>query len=141
MIDYSKATFDEISKAIIDILNDCGRTDGFCGGVSCSKCLFNRLKTEGKSCSAYLLLHPKETINAIQDYVFKEDRPDWKSLKVDEEVLVSNYGERWKKAHFAKYENGKVFVWCGGRTSFTAINNETVSYGYAKLPEKIKEDD
>ena len=49
-------------------------------------------------------------------------------------MLVRNYinGE-WSKRYFAKYEDGKVYTWINGRTSW----NETGIYAwkYAKLAE------
>ena len=42
----------------------------------------------------------------------------------------------WLKKYFAKYENGHVYVWNLGRTSWTAPNNKSVSaWQYAKLAE------
>lgn len=59
---------------------------------------------------------------------------DWSKVKVDTPLLVRNYinGE-WSKRYFAKYEDGKVYAWLNGRTSW----NETSIYAwkYAKLAE------
>ena len=46
----------------------------------------------------------------------------------------------WLKKYFAKYENGYVYVWNLGRTSWTAPNDKSVSaWSYAKLAEDAKE--
>ena len=61
---------------------------------------------------------------------------DWNKVKVDTKVLVSEDGEKWYKRHFAKYENGKVYVWYEARTSWTVVNKvDTYPWEYAKLYE------
>lgn len=64
----------------------------------------------------------------------EESEVDWSKIKVDTPLLVRNYinGE-WSKRYFAKYEDGKVYAWLNGRTSW----NETSVYAwkYAKLAE------
>lgn len=64
----------------------------------------------------------------------EESEIDWSKVEVDTPLLVRNYknGE-WYKRYFAKYEDGKVYAWCNGRTSW----NETGIYAwrYAKLAE------
>ena len=64
----------------------------------------------------------------------EESEIDWNKIKVDTPLLVRKYknGE-WSKRYFAKYEDGKVYTWCNGRTSW----NETSMYAwdYAKLAE------
>ena len=64
----------------------------------------------------------------------EESEVDWSKVKVDTPLLVRNYknGE-WYKRYFAKYEDGKVYTWINGRTSW----NETGIYAwnYAKLAE------
>ena len=65
---------------------------------------------------------------------YKEPETDWSKVEVDTPLLVRKYknGE-WSKRYFAKYEDGKVYTWCNGRTSW----NETSMYAwnYAKLAE------
>ena len=55
-----------------------------------------------------------------------EDKIDWDEVEVDTKVLVRDrpYNE-WLKRHFAKYENGKVYVFNDGRTSW---NNEGITH-------------
>ena len=64
----------------------------------------------------------------------EESEIDWNKVKVDTPLLVRNYinGE-WSKRYFAKYEDGNIYAWCNGRTSW----NETSIYAwkYAKLAE------
>ena len=51
----------------------------------------------------------------------KEDQVNWNEIEVDTKVLVRDrpYNE-WLKRHFAKYENGKVYVFNDGRTSWSS---------------------
>ena len=50
-----------------------------------------------------------------------EDEIDWNKIEVDTKVLVRDkpYNE-WLKRHFAKYEDGKVYVFKDGRTSWNS---------------------
>ena len=64
----------------------------------------------------------------------EESEVDWSKVEVDTPLLVRKYknGE-WSKRYFAKYEDGNIYAWCNGRTSW----NETSIYAwkYAKLAE------
>lgn len=51
---------------------------------------------------------------------------DWSKVAVDTKVLVK-FNDTWEKRYFAKYENGKIFVWSYGKTSFTKSNNNGIS--------------
>lgn len=65
---------------------------------------------------------------------YKEPEVDWSKVKVDTPIYVrDNENSPWLPRHFARYENGKVYVWYGGSTSFT--ENENFSCKYAKLAE------
>ena len=50
-----------------------------------------------------------------------EDETDWNKVEVDTKVLVryKPYDE-WEKRYFAKYEDGKVYVFNDGRTSWSS---------------------
>ena len=49
-----------------------------------------------------------------------EDKVDWNKVEVDTKVLVRNKtDDNWLKRHFAKYEDGKVYVFKNGRTSWS----------------------
>ena len=50
-----------------------------------------------------------------------EDELDWDEVEVDTKVLVrNNPDDNWLKRHFAKYEDGKVYVFKNGRTSWSS---------------------
>lgn len=76
----------------------------------------------------------------IKEWLFseyKEPEVDWSKVKVDTPILVSDFkNENWARRYFAKYENGRVYVWKEGKTSWSAVNEHDVnSWKYAKLAE------
>lgn len=68
-----------------------------------------------------------------------EDVPttDWSKVPVDTRIYVKsspNYKDQ--PAYFAKYEDGVVFAWQDGRTSFTT--KMIRGWEYAKLAEEVE---
>ena len=66
---------------------------------------------------------------------YEEPEVDWSRVKVDTPILVAHFelGE-WSKRYFAKYEDGKVYAWDNGRTSW---NTSTMTFWkHAKLAEE-----
>lgn len=74
------------------------------------------------------------TISELAEMNF-EEIIDWSSVPVDTKILVRDKkDEGWKRKYFAKYENGKIYAWTWGKTSFSADGNEDViDWEYAKL--------
>ena len=69
----------------------------------------------------------------------KEPEIDWNNVKVDAPILVTNFEDgRWRKRYFAKFEDGKVYAWVDGGTSWSS-DNKTHKWNYAKLAEDGKE--
>ena len=93
-----------------------------CRGV-CNKCDFcdNDIRNAGRCREK-----AKEWANS--QYV------DWSEVPVDTPILVRDSELfAWSKEHFAKYENGMVYTWANGATSWSG---EIVSsWMYAKLAE------
>lgn len=68
---------------------------------------------------------------------YEEPETDWSKVEVDTPILVREFvnGE-WQKRHFAKYEDGVVYTWSGGYTSWTTTYADTMmAWRYAKLAE------
>ena len=68
---------------------------------------------------------------------YKEPEIDWSKVEVDTPILVrysEDEDEEWLKRHFAKYENGKVYAWFDGCTSWST-EGHMVIWNYAKLAE------
>lgn len=73
---------------------------------------------------------------------FEEPEVDWSKVAVDTPILVRDADcQIWEIRHFAKFENGKVYAWLFGSTSWTAEHSDSF-YGweYAKLAEQEKSD-
>lgn len=68
-------------------------------------------------------------LGLIRDFV------DWSKVPVDTKILVrDNKKQEWQRRYFAEYEDGKVYCWDSGLTSFSAHDHVTVSsWNYTKL--------
>lgn len=65
---------------------------------------------------------------------YEEPETDWSKVKVDTPILVrQGKNGTWLERHFAKYENGDVYAWDNGCTSWTTGN--VTYWKYAKLAE------
>lgn len=63
---------------------------------------------------------------------------DWREVPVDTKIYVkNNLNTKWIMRYFAKYEDGKVYAWDCGRTSWSAeYEGDVVSWRYAKVAEE-----
>lgn len=65
---------------------------------------------------------------------------DWSAVKVDTKIYVKDRtNDAWVRRHFAYYENGEVYVWCNGKTSWSACGDNflgTTSYKFAEVVEE-----
>lgn len=65
---------------------------------------------------------------------YEEPETDWSKVAVDTPILVKRENdEKWYRRHFAKYEDGEVYTWGYGRTSWTGRTMDF--WKYAKLAE------
>lgn len=80
---------------------------------------------------------PKLSANEVYDIAEELGIIDWSKVKVDTPILVSDEKhEDWVKRYFAFFENGKVYAWVAGATSWSADNNRDASHWeIAKLAE------
>lgn len=63
-----------------------------------------------------------------KQWLDEEYKTDWSKVPVDTPILVKDtLGSRWLHRHFAKYENGIVFAWADGLTSWSAENSDLVT--------------
>ena len=73
----------------------------------------------------------------LEDY--EEPKVDWSKVEVDTPILVRDYeSQEWEARHFAKYEDGVIYSWDSGSTSWTSKGNVT-EWKYAKLAEGEEE--
>lgn len=69
-----------------------------------------------------------------EEYKPEPPKVDWNKIKVDTPILVrQGKNGQWLERHFAKYENGDVYAWVDGQTSWTGADN--IKWKYAKLAE------
>lgn len=97
-----------------------------CYKLECKDCLF--------SVSDVTPCGDKRIKWANSEYV--EPPVDWLKVAVDTPILVKDSNDhRWLKRYFAKYENGSVYAWNGGKTSWSSEGHAT-AWELAKLPDK-----
>ena len=96
-----------------------------CNSLECRDCLFN--VSDGMSCADQRI----KWVNS--EYV--EPPIDWSKVAVDTPILIrdSSFSE-WGKRYFAKYENGIVYAWSNGATSWSG--DRCTPWKLAKLPER-----
>nr|DAQ44634.1 MAG TPA: hypothetical protein [Bacteriophage sp.] len=79
---------------------------------------------------------PKLSANEVFDIAEELGIVDWSKVAVDTPVLVSNDNKEWIKRYFARYEDGNVYCWLSGKTSWTAICELSIGHwDYTKLAE------
>lgn len=84
-----------------------------CSELKCEGCIFFwKVENDKRSCEKRV----KEW--SEQEYV--EPPVDWSKVPVDTKVYVRDSdSEPWKPRYFAKFEDGKIFTWTNGATSFS----------------------
>ena len=97
-----------------------------CRKLECLDCAFN---THGKGCN--------DAVEKWANSEYVEQPVDWSKVAVDTSILVrDSEKESWRKRHFAKYENGIVYAWCAGATSWSACRSINITdWKFAKLAE------
>lgn len=100
-----------------------------CSDIGCCSCIFAKTKSEDCSCEKRIEEWSKQ--ECIEPPV------DWSKVPVDTKVYVRDYDdESWRPRYFARFEDGKIFVWTAGTTSFSSYNFDNVtSWKQGKLAE------
>lgn len=100
-----------------------------CSELKCKDCIFSRVWQDDSDC------YKKVKEWSEQEYV--EPPVDWSKVPVDTKVYVRDSdSDPWKPRYFAKFEDGKIFTWINGATSFSANNfNDVVWWIQGKLAE------
>lgn len=64
-----------------------------------------------------------------------EPMVDWSKVPVDTPILVKDErsSDKWFERHFAYYQDGRVYAWNGGTTSYTSQQDPPSVWQYAKL--------
>lgn len=99
-----------------------------CQNHKCDDCDF---ETGQRSCR-------KEATAWLQAEAVEEPEVDWSKVPVDTPIYVRDFecGEWWPR-HFAKFEDGEVFTWDYGKTSWST-NGDTTCWNHAKLAKEDK---
>lgn len=129
-IEYYKDELKEIIIRNIGIDSITGKLK-MCNELFCLDCVFK----DQDGCS------PKKVEQWLQsEHV---EQVDWSKVEVDTPILVKDIlKSEWIKRYFAKYENGRVYAWKEGKTSWSAVNELDVnSWKYAKLAEREEQED
>lgn len=94
--------------------------------------ILNSSDCNGANCFACQM---HQMIWLLEEY--EEPETDWSEVELDTPILVKRDGaEEWARRCFAKYENGKVYAWSNGCTSWTVYDNtEVTDWEYAILAE------
>ena len=101
----------------------------------------NILESDNCGCLACGACYMLQTIWLLEEYEdYEEPETDWSKVEVDTPILVRNddYATTsWLRRYFAEYDDGVVYAWICGCTSW----NETVMtpWKYAKLAESEEE--
>lgn len=89
---------------------------------------------------AYLMYIIEQGTRKVMDkYKAWKEKVDWSKVAVDTPILVRDTeNDKWKERHFAKFEDGTVYSYPNGRTSWSG-NGSVHSWKYAKLAEGSEE--
>lgn len=80
-----------------------------------------------------------ENLEVLEEIIMNWEKPskpfDWSKVEVDTKIFVRMSGNgKWTKRHFAKYEDGKVYAFKNGETSWTA--HSSIYWNQAKLADE-----
>lgn len=99
-----------------------------CADILCEDCYFGMDvdKKCGDACKEW----------CESEYV--EPQIDWIKVPVDTPILVrDSQDDEWLHRHFARFEDGVVYAWDNGKTSWSLLSLDKVDWNwkYAKLAE------
>lgn len=116
-------TMVEYQNLKLSMLKQLGDENGTCEGVWCEDCCLGPANIIGNSCSTVELTDTQKAIELVQDW-HKEHtlKIDWSKVPIDARVIVwDNDLKNYKvKRHFAKFENGEIYAWNNGETSWSS---------------------
>lgn len=83
-----------------------------CNELDCRDCIFSRVERSEPSC--------KEKTKDWSEQEYVEPPVDWSKVPVDTKVYVRDFDdEAWRPRYFARFEDGRIFTWTAGATSFS----------------------
>lgn len=98
-----------------------------CKDISCADCYFGA--KVGITCN--------DVCKEWCESEYEEPSIDWSKIPVDTPILVrDSKNNKWLHRHFAKFEDGYVYTWDDGQTSWSSLMLGTADWKYAKLAEE-----
>lgn len=102
---------------------------------------YDKYKVTVSDCNMWLVPRgfkealPKLNLNEVLNIAMALGIVDWSKVPVDTPILVKNHdGEAWEKRYFAFFEDGNIYAWMCGTTSWTAdVSDGATDWKYAKL--------
>lgn len=92
-----------------------------CNKLECRDCIFSRNENRERSCV--------ENTKEWSDQEYVEPPVDWSKVPVDTKVFIRDSDSQpWRPRYFAKFENGKIYTWNDGRSSFTSLEPRATSW-------------
>lgn len=96
-----------------------------CNQITCFECKFDSCSSV--DCDTAALAW------ADEEYIDSKE-VDWSKVPVDTKIWVRNTEyDKWEPKYFAKYEDGVVYAWVGGATSFSAKCKDRMPWKYVEL--------
>lgn len=108
------------------------RAREYCYGKRCYKCELGTDGPSGVECSWVKGSTTQEQVDMIAAY---KPPVDWSKVPVDTKVIVWDVPEHKYRMYFAKYENGEIFTYMGGATSWSREPEQMSGWKYGRLAE------
>lgn len=107
------------------------------GTFNCTRCLFNEWERKGNKLSNLT----QESFDELKEIVEEEaNKVDWSKVPVDTKILVRDKDDgKWRRRYFAKFENGVIYAWADGTTSFSNDGNCVTNWRQVKLYKEYEE--
>lgn len=107
-----------------------------CNAHSCNDCPLVGKGDRGGYCRWEAGDMTQEQVDLIAAYA----RPvDWSKVPVDTKVIVWDNVEHKYRRHFAKYENGEIFTYMGGATSWSCEPDQMVRWQHGEIAQEDDE--
>lgn len=105
------------------------KKETICNSVeSCEECPI----TEGKERCTNVNLTQKQV-----DLIMAWKSPvDWSKVPIDTRVVVWDVEARKHRRYFAKYQDGKIYTYPSGATSWSCEFDHLIRWGYGRIAEE-----
>lgn len=103
--------------------------NSYCVFVKSKILLYYDLNCKGLNCHDCTII---QSLWLNEEY--KEPEIDWTKIAVDTPILVrDNECEKWKKRYFVKYQDGYVYTYADGSTSWSSDGMSLIKWKHGKL--------